>query len=93
MKVFPLPGAPAQDGGPTAGSIITVRRRAERCLEMRPTFHNPQARDVLLQMAHVWLRLADKCEYANEMVSRSKTAEAQPVVQQQQQIQPKKEDE
>ena len=70
------------------------QRRAERCLEMGPTFHNPQARDVLLQMAHVWLRLADKCEYANEMVGRSKTAEeAQPVVQQQQQIQPKKEDE
>jgi len=45
-------------------------------------------------MAHVWLRLADKCEYANAMVGRSKTAEeAQPVVQQQQQIQPKKEDE
>ena len=61
---------------------------------MGPTFHHPQARDVLLQMAHVWLRLADKCEYANEMVGRSKTAEeAQPVVQQQQQIQPKKEDE
>ena len=55
------------------------RRRAERCLEMGPTFHNPQARDVLLQMAHVWLRLADKCEYANAMVGRSKTAEeAQP---------------
>ena len=44
------------------------RRRAERCLEMGPTFHNPQARDVLLQMAHVWLRLSDKCEYANAMV-------------------------
>jgi len=38
-------------------------------------------------MAHVWLRLA---EDNHEMVARS---EAQPVVQQQEQIQPKKEGE
>jgi len=42
-------------------------------------------------MAHVWLRLA---EDNHEMVARSKTAEeAQPAVQQQEQIQPKKEGE
>ena len=42
-------------------------------------------------MAHVWLRLA---EDNHEMVARSKAAEeAQPVVQQQEQIQPKKEGE
>jgi hypothetical protein len=42
-------------------------------------------------MAEVWLRLADDYEDANEMVGRSKAAKgAQPVVQQQQQIQPKK---
>ena len=54
---------------------------------MATTFHNHQAQDILLDMAHVWLRLA---EDNHEMVARSKTAEeAQPVVQQQ----PKKEGE
>ena len=65
--------------------------RAEQCLEMATTFHNHQARDILLHMAHVWLRLA---EDNHEMVARSKAAEeAQPAVQQQEQIQPKKEGE
>jgi hypothetical protein len=64
---------------------------AEQCLEMATTFHNHQARDILLHMAHVWLRLA---EDNHEMVARSKAAEeGQPVVQQQEQIQPKKEGE
>jgi hypothetical protein len=58
---------------------------------MATTFHNHQARDILLHMAHVWLRLA---EDNHEMVARSKaTEEGQPVVQQQEQIQPKKEGE
>jgi hypothetical protein len=35
------------------------RRRAEQCLRMAVAFHNHQARDALLHMAHVWLRLAD----------------------------------
>jgi hypothetical protein len=44
-------------------------------------------------MAQVWLRLADQYEDANERLRRSKAAEeGQPVVQQQQQIQPKKGD-
>jgi hypothetical protein len=45
-------------------------------------------------MAQIWLRLADNYEDA-EMAGRAKMAaeESRPVVQQQQQIQPKKEDE
>jgi hypothetical protein len=44
-------------------------------------------------MAQVWQRLADNCD-ANEIVGRSKAAEqARPIVQQQQQIEPKKKDE
>jgi hypothetical protein len=44
-------------------------------------------------MAQVWLRLADHYEDANERLRRSKAAEeGQRVVQQQQQIQPKKGD-
>jgi hypothetical protein len=42
-------------------------------------------------MAEVWLRLAGDYEDANESFRRSKAAEeGRPVVQQQQQIQPKK---
>ena len=54
------------------------RRRAQQCLEMARTFTNRQVRDTLSHMAQVWLRLADNYE-------------ARPVVQQQQQIQPKDE--
>jgi len=65
------------------------RRRAQRCLEMAGTFRDPEARVTLSHMAQVWLRLAD--DYANERFRRSKVAEeGQLVVQQQQQIQPKK---
>ena len=39
---------------------------------MATTFHDHQARDILLHMAHVWLRLA---EDNHEMVARSKAAE------------------
>jgi hypothetical protein len=71
------------------------RRRAQECLEIAPTFHNDQSRNVLLQMAQVWLRLAENCEAdsyeaANKMVGRPKAAEEiRPTVQQQQQIRPK----
>jgi hypothetical protein len=70
------------------------RRRAQECLEIAPTFRDYQSRNILLQMAQVWLRLADNYEVA-EMAGRAKVAAevARPVVQQQQQIQPKKEDE
>ena len=46
---------------------------------MAAMFRGPQARDTLAHMAQVWLRLADNYE-------------ARPVVQQQQQIQPKDQD-
>ena len=70
------------------------RHRAQECLETAPTFRNYQSRNILLQMAQVWLRVADNYEDA-EMAGRAKVAAevARPVVQQQQQIQPKKEDE
>jgi hypothetical protein len=59
---------------------------------MATAFHSHEARDVLLHMAQVWLRLADNYEEA-EVISRTKAAEeGRPVIQQQQQIQPKKRD-
>jgi len=64
------------------------RRRAERCLEMGPTFHNPQARDVLLQMAQVWQRLADAQNDVPDLAQTPAPPPAaeqiRPVVQQQQ---------
>ena len=59
---------------------------------MAAAFKTPQARGSLSYMAQVWLRLADNYEDdANERLRRSiATEERQPVVQQQQQIQPKK---
>jgi hypothetical protein len=73
-----------------AGRADEYRRRAQECLEVAPTFRNDQSRNILLQMAQVWLRLADNYEDANTMVGRPKAAEeVRPTVQQQQQIQPK----
>src|SRR5262249_10777111 len=69
------------------------RRRAKKCLEMAGTFRDREARATLTHMAEVWLRLADDYEDANERFRRSKVAEkGQPIVQQQQQIQPTKDD-
>ena len=53
---------------------------------MAGRFHNYQARDTLVRMAHVWLRLADNY---NDVILPAATEQARPVVQQQQQIQPK----
>lgn len=75
-----------------AGRADEYRRHAQQCLEMATAFHSHEARDVLLHMAQVWLRLADSYEEA-EVISRTKAAEeGRPVIQQQQQIQPKKRD-
>ena len=54
---------------------------------MAGRFHNYQARHTLVHMAHVWLRLADN--YDDVILPAAATEQARPVVQQQQQIQPK----
>ena len=69
---------------PNGGRVVSsradeYRRRAQQCLEMAAVFRSPQARVTLAHIAQAWLRLADNYE-------------ARPVVQQQQQIQPKKGD-
>ena len=65
------------------------RRHAQQCLEVASTLRSHQARDVLLHMAQVWLRLAENYEEA-QMIGRPKAGdEARAVAQQQQQIQPK----
>jgi hypothetical protein len=57
---------------------------------MAAAFRDCEARASLSFMAEVWLRLADNYKDADEVIGQSKAAaEARPVVQQQQQIQPK----
>ena len=55
------------------------RRRAQECLEMARTFGDYDAQVTLAHIARAWLRLADT-------IARER---AQPLAQQQQQIQPK----
>jgi hypothetical protein len=42
------------------GRVDEYRRHATECLEMAAVFQSPEARRVLLHMAQVWLRLADR---------------------------------
>jgi hypothetical protein len=42
------------------GSPVAYRRYATECLQMASTINDSQARVMLLQMAQVWLRLADE---------------------------------
>ena len=42
------------------GKSEDYRRFAQECLEMANTTENPQVRATLLQMAQVWLRLAQE---------------------------------
>jgi hypothetical protein len=67
------------------------RRLARECLETAHTFPDGERRTVLLQMAQVWQRLAD--EYADNTAPLLRPLEGeQPVMQQQQQVQPKDDD-
>jgi hypothetical protein len=67
------------------------RRLARECLEVAHTFPAGERRTVLLQMAQIWQRLAD--DYTDTSAPLFPTIEAErPVVQQQQQIQPKHDD-
>jgi hypothetical protein len=61
------------------------RRRAQQCLEMAAAFSDRHARLALSHMAEAWLRLAER----NDFIAPVTTECAQPVVQQQQQMQPK----
>ena len=68
------------------------RSLAQECLEAANAFPPGEDRKVLLEMAEVWQRLADQYADATPGFSRSSAGE-QPVMQQQEQVQPKDEDE
>jgi hypothetical protein len=61
------------------------RRRAQQCLEMAGAFRDRESRLTLAHMAQVWLRLAERDDLLRPVAAE----QAQPVVQQQQQIQPR----
>ncbi len=72
------------------------RRLARECLEMARTTATSDTRPTLIEMAQVWLRLAEEqdaptpsrmVEQARPVVQQQQ--QDQPVVQQQQQVQPK----
>jgi hypothetical protein len=65
-----------------AGRADEYRRRAQQCLEMAAAFRDRDARVALSHMAEAWLRLAER----NDLMPPVATAQAQPLVQQQQQI-------
>jgi hypothetical protein len=65
------------------------RRLAQECLEMVPTVQEGEGRAALIEMARVWLRLAQSCTDDN---SSGATKETRPVMQQQQQVRPEKDD-
>jgi hypothetical protein len=48
------------------GKVEAYRRYARECLEMANASQDPQARATLLQMAQVWLRLADEKTLAQD---------------------------
>jgi hypothetical protein len=66
------------------------RRHAQECLEMAYTVKTEEARATLLEMAQIWQRLADQQNGAPPLRA---VEEFRPVVQQQQQIQPKNDEE
>jgi hypothetical protein len=67
------------------------RRLARECLEVAHSFPAGERRTVLLQMAQVWQRLADDYPESSAPLSHAFEPE-RPVIQQQQQVQPKDED-
>ena len=77
----------------THGKAQEYRRLAQQRRAMASTLSNAQARLSALQMAQVWQRLADEQDRHPDLADRPAPPPAseqiQPVVQQQQQVQPK----
>jgi hypothetical protein len=69
------------------------RRHAIECLRIADEIINARSRVLLIDMAQSWLRLAQQSEKnpAPDPVYETPPRPARPVMQQQQQIQPKKE--
>jgi hypothetical protein len=68
------------------------RHLAAECLDAAIGFPRGEQRDALLQMAQLWQRLAEQYNDATPPFSPPGTMGEQPVIQQQQQVQPKNEE-
>jgi hypothetical protein len=79
-----------------ASQAERYRRLAQECSEMAHAFPAGERRTSLLEMARVWQRLADEQDHApdfREVPTPLPAAEpTRPIVQQQQQSQPKDDD-
>jgi hypothetical protein len=73
----------------TRSTAQEYRRLAQECRVMARSVSTEETRAALLEMAQVWLRLAEEREAA---IPPRATEQSQPSVQQQQQVQPKDED-
>jgi hypothetical protein len=67
------------------------RRLAQACLEMVPSIQEGEGRDALIEMARVWLRLAESYP-EDDAIPSGASSETQPVMQQQQEVRPEKDD-
>src|SRR5271165_5153887 len=75
IETIPALRKVSSNGGPSeVGSPDAYRRYATECFQMASTVNDSRARAILLQMAQVWLRLA------NEKELTCKVVEAQPAV-------------
>ena len=79
----------------TREAAAEYRRLAQGCLELAQHLLTEEAHLALIVMASNWLRLAEQQDrkVANITAPPSPTEHAQPVTQQQQQVQPKDEKE
>jgi hypothetical protein len=70
------------------------RKRATDCLALAQTATDPKARASLLTMAQAWFKLANSSAMNFDAIVRQFNDEqmSKPVMQQQQQVQPKKEE-
>jgi glutathione S-transferase len=67
------------------------RRLAQECLEMVPSIQDGEGRDALIEMARVWLRLAERYQHDNSTPSAARQ-ETRPVMQEERQVRPEKDD-
>ena len=77
-----------------------LRREAARCLEAAERSTDPNSRDELIRLAHTFLELANSAKSAKadfapvlEAVTDMMKEDSEPVVQQQQQVQPPEKEE
>ena len=66
------------------------RRLAHDCLRLLQTFSSEEARAALIEMARIWTRLGEERDAVFQPMPMSE--DSQPVMQQQEQVQPEKKD-